>query len=518
MNTNGKKAIIIGSGIAGLSLAACLQKYGYQTEVFEQHSRPGGVTATLSSNGFKWDLGPMMLEGIAPAEPAGKALKEVFPDFDLKLVRGDRSLFFKDFSIQPGDDFNRNWRKKRLSSIFPEERKSIRKFLGMMDTVNDLVTLEKNIPFKNGFIKLLFKAGMSVKYLAVRKYSRMNSCEIVDLFFKNDKLKAYFMMILADMTVLPDEYPALALAFSNQENAYNRKIRQRKVFCFGPGHITYRYVEGGNGVLINNIIERLVKNGGRVHTSAPVRKIHIQDNCACGVETSDGVFHESDIVAVSGPAENCFFNMIGREYLDKSWIDKVENLPLMESVFMIHLGIDFNPAEYQPMPLAYYYNTYDVEAGVKRTRQGVPQQGDDGFLIYIPSFHSPDMAPEGKYAVTVYTIAPYRIDGGWESHRARLEEKLLNHAERIIPGLQQSILEKVVITPEDYGKMVHQVSHHSFGGARPDIITAGIPHKTPFRNLWFIGSQSECGPGVWTQILAAKKISEMIATGVDVSQ
>ncbi len=36
------KAIIIGSGIAGLTAAAALTHEGFEVTVFEQHHRPGG--------------------------------------------------------------------------------------------------------------------------------------------------------------------------------------------------------------------------------------------------------------------------------------------------------------------------------------------------------------------------------------------------------------------------------------------------------------------------------------------
>ena len=65
------KAIIIGSGMAGLTAAAYLVRAGHQVTVYEQFSEIGGVTATLRQEGFGWDLGPLVLEGFGPGEPAG---------------------------------------------------------------------------------------------------------------------------------------------------------------------------------------------------------------------------------------------------------------------------------------------------------------------------------------------------------------------------------------------------------------------------------------------------------------
>ena len=46
------KVAIIGSGVAGLTAAAYLQQDGHQTIVFEQYPEIGGVTATISQDGF----------------------------------------------------------------------------------------------------------------------------------------------------------------------------------------------------------------------------------------------------------------------------------------------------------------------------------------------------------------------------------------------------------------------------------------------------------------------------------
>ena len=45
---------------------------GHQVTVYEQFSEIGGVTATLRREGFGWDLGPLLLEGLGPGEPAGR--------------------------------------------------------------------------------------------------------------------------------------------------------------------------------------------------------------------------------------------------------------------------------------------------------------------------------------------------------------------------------------------------------------------------------------------------------------
>ena len=177
---------------------------------------------------------------------------------------------------------------------------------------------------------------------------------------------------------------------------------------------------------------------------------------------------------------------------------------------MVHLGVDMDPTPYQEVPLNYDYGQYDVEEGVRRTRNGIFHEGKAGFLIYIPSLHSPSMAPEGKQAITVYTIAPNVIQGDWALDKEKLADGLLAEAEKIIPGLRAHASVRLTLTPREFGEMTHMPKHHSFGGYCPMQGRSGAPHRTPFEGLWFIGSQSESGPGVWTQLMSSRNVCKSL--------
>ena len=49
------KIIIIGGGIAGLSAGVFGQKYGFETEIFEMHTVPGGQCTAWKRKGYMFD-------------------------------------------------------------------------------------------------------------------------------------------------------------------------------------------------------------------------------------------------------------------------------------------------------------------------------------------------------------------------------------------------------------------------------------------------------------------------------
>lgn len=501
------RVIIIGSGMAGMTAAAFFAKDGADVTVFEQADHIGGVTATLSRDGFRWDLGPMALEGIGPGEPADRVMKELGCNHRYDLVRGDRGLSFPDFRVFRPDEYRgRDWRKDRLKELFPHEAANLDRFYEFLETSIDLITLERHSAVAGPVRKVPLILGMLYLWQRIKKYETKSARELMDEYFTDEILKSFFMMILADMTILPDEYPALGIPFSNQETAYDRRIPPKRALGIGPRNITYQFVQGGCGRLIEALERVVTEHGGAVHTDAVVTKILTEKDRVTGVVLSDGGEHTADLVLASGGARECFFDLVGRNLLPDDYAKKIDDIPLMESVFMVHLGVAGDITKHQDVPLNYYYGTTDVTDGVMNVRNGIYHEGKQGYIIYIPSLHSPEMAPEGAHAVTVYTIAPYRIEDDWDTVKDKMAAQLINEAESIIPGLSKQVTTSLTVTPKDYGKLVHLVDHHSFGGYCPMLNRSGAPSETPVRGLWFIGSQSETGPGVWTQIISARNV------------
>jgi phytoene dehydrogenase-like protein len=275
----------------------------------------------------------------------------------------------------------------------------------------------------------------------------------------------------------------------------------------------YSYILGGCQTLVDAVMGVVVENGGKVLTNTTVRRIVVENGRVAGVMLGDDRIEAAALVLASGGMKEVFFDLVGREHLPEELTRQIEANRLMESVLMVQLGIDFDPTPYQPAALCYYYLTSDLEGSVMRLRTGDYHEGKEGFLIYIPSLHSPSLAPSGQYAVTVYTVAPDTLaEGTWSERREELADKLVAEAERYIPGLREHTLTRLVLTPEDYRQRTHQ-KHHSFGGVPPVMGNHPPAHQTPIMGLWFIGAQSESAGGVLNVMLGASKVAKRILKG-----
>lgn len=506
------KIIIIGSGMAGLTAGATLAKAGHAVTVFEQFPSPGGVTATVTQAGYGWDIGPLLVEGFAPGDKGRVILEELGVSDRVPSVHEDRGLSMPDFALwRPKEYEGPFWRRDRLKKLFPEESAALDRYYRFYDRMIGIMSLGRQSETAHGLTALWLKLRLLLAFQPVRKYVNWNAGQLMDHYFVSPVLKIFFLGIVADFVTAPSEFPALGVPSIHLETAFDKRI---PTF---PGtrsaQTAYTYILGGCQSLVEAVMEVILANGGKVVTGTAVRRIVIEKGRATGVELADGRIEPADRVLASGGMKELFFDMIGQANIPAELVIQIEANRLMESVLMVQLGIDFDPTPHQPAALCYYYKTQDLEGAVRRLRSGDYHEGKDGFLIYMPSLHSPRLAPAGKYAMTIYTVAPDTLaEGTWGERREELADKLVGEAEAHIPGLRQHTQTRLVLTPEDFRQRTAQ-KHHSFGGVPPVIGNKPPAHKTPIENLWFIGAQSESTGGVLNVMIGAQKVAKRILLG-----
>jgi phytoene dehydrogenase-like protein len=503
------KIAIIGSGMAGLTAGAYLARAGHTVTVYEQFPTPGGVTATVTQDGYGWDIGPLLLEGFAPGDKGRIILEELGVSGQVPSVHEDRGLSMPEFALwRPKDYEGPYWRREQLKKLFPQESGHLDRYYRFYDRMVRLMSLARQAETAGGLSALWLKLRMWAAFQGVKEMANWNGGQLMDHYFESPVLKTFFLGIVADFVTAPSEFPALGVPSIHLETAFDKRI---PTF---PGtrsaQTAYTYILGGCQRLVEAVMGVILANGGKVLTGTAVKRIVTENGRATGVELADGRIEPAERVLASGGMKEVFFDLVGRENIPAGLASQIEANRLMESVLMVQLGIDFDPTPYQPAALCYYYKTQDLEKAVRRLRTGDYHEGKEGFLIYVPSLHSPSLAPAGKHAVTIYTVAPDTLaEGTWSGRKEELADKLVAEAEAHIPGLRAHTQTRLVLTPEDYRQRTHQ-KHHSFGGMPPVIGNKPPAHKTPIENLWFIGAQSESTGGVLNVMVGARKVARQI--------
>ena len=505
---------IIGSGIAGLTAGAALARTGHQVTILEQFHQPGGVTAPLEAQGYRWDLGQLLIEGLGPDEPLGRILAELGVADRVPVRIEDRGYVFPDFELRKPEAYEGpRWRIDRLQALFPEEADGLERYWKDYLRFTGLMTLARRAEAAGGLAAKYWQARTMLKALPFLPRQKWNARQLMDHYFRSEKLKMVFTSILADFFTSPREFIGLGVFALNPEASFD--MRMPAELGRDTVQLYYYSILGSMGTLVDALVTEIKTHGGQIHTGWPVAHILVEGGRAAGVVDASGERLPADAVIASGGAKKTFLELVGAEHLPGTFVENVKRIPLMDSVFMVHLGIDFDPRPHVHGVCTYYYGTYDLDRALADGRRGVYHEGRDGFVVHVPSLHSPEMASPGHQAMTIYTIAPDRLQAGtWAERKEEFADKLIACAEAHIPELSQHVRVAEVITPEDFRARTH-LEHHAFGGIAPILGAWQVPHQTPLPDLWFVGAQSESGGGVNAVMPAAFRTAKRIARAED---
>ena len=199
-------AIVIGSGIGGLSVAALLAKTGKKVLVLEQHDQAGGCCHTYVDKGFEFDVGihyvGEMAEGtlsrllIDELSDCGIEWAQLEDIYDTVVIGiGDSSVKPKRFPIPSG-------RGKLIDVLlerFPSEEKAIRKFFDLLKRLRRsglTMSVLKLLP--RWFSRVIVSSGILKRMVPDIAYYTKSLSQVLNELTDNQELKAVLAYSFGD--------------------------------------------------------------------------------------------------------------------------------------------------------------------------------------------------------------------------------------------------------------------------------------------------------------------------------
>jgi phytoene desaturase len=200
-----QKALVIGSGFAGMSAACFMARGGFDVKVLEKHSTPGGRARSFNDNGFSFDMGPSWYW-------MPDVFQRFFAEFDKSpadyydLVRLDPSyqIFFEDETVHIPADF------QALKALFEQYETGAGRRL-------EQFLKEAAYKYKAAFDSLIYKPGLSP--LEFLRWDVASSAFKIDIFqsmathvrkyFSHPKLLQLMEFPILFLGALPSNTPAL---------------------------------------------------------------------------------------------------------------------------------------------------------------------------------------------------------------------------------------------------------------------------------------------------------------------
>jgi len=475
-------ALVIGSGIGGLTAAACLAKMGRKVCVLEQHYTAGGFTHSYDRNGYEWDVGVHYIGDMGSPHTMGRRLFDYITEGALQWAPMDDHfdrIFLGDehYDLVAGKKAYRD----ALVAAFPEEEKAIDTYLHCMRTV------------KQGLRPLMLKkiapawaSGLVSKWQSHKTpdYFNQTTRSVLESLTSNQKLIA----------VLTGQWGDNGLPPAQSSFIIHSMIAQHYM------HGGY-YPVGGASRMAETIIPVIRQTGGEVFTYASVEKILVNDGVAGGVRMADGTEIPSPVVISDAGVFNTFENLLDESVPQRTaYLQRLGRVRRSMSSLCLYIGLQYT-AEELGLPRtnlwiypSEHYET-DLEAFECDREAAFP-------LVYIsfPSAKDPSFTSRypGRAAVEIVAPGPHSwfepwADKPWgkrgedyEALREELSQRLLRRLYEKLPQLEGKV---------DYYELSTSLSTDHFCRYRQGEIY-GLDH-TPgrFEQDW-LKPRTEI-PGLW---------------------
>ncbi|MGD0695788.1 MAG: NAD(P)/FAD-dependent oxidoreductase [Terriglobia bacterium] len=482
-------AVIIGSGLGGLSCAAALARQGFKALVLEQHDKPGGyATSFKRPGGFEFDVS---LHSTTVGERNG--LHNLIPGFpeitEVEFVPHP-SLYraiFPDHEIRVP---NRNLPGyiDQLTKAFPDEKEGIN---ALFDEMKQLTEELSRLMSGAGNVDM---SRFPIDFPHVVRFSGSTWGQIVDEKIKNPKLKGIISALWAYYGLPPSKLASIYYAFPT----------------YGYLAAGGFYPKGRSQTISNALVSFIEARGGKVLLGSRVEKILVKDETAYGVRTADQKEYTGRVVVSNANAYDTFHSLLERDDHLKDYLARMDGFSASLSSFLIYLGLKRDLVHELKLTDAevFYYSTYDMEAAYQASLNA--DLSNPGFGLMLYDILYPGYSPKGKNTISLITLQgydhwkPYEAaywSGNKKEYRAekeRMADLLIRQAEKtILPGLSQAIEVKEIGTPLTNVRYTRNYRGAIYGWDQTleNSNPRRLPHTTPIKNLYLAGAWTSPGGG-----------------------
>lgn len=488
-------ALIVGSGLGGLTTALLLARSGKKVLVLERHWVLGGFTHVFKRKGFEWDVG---VHYVGEVHRPHSVLRRLFDDLtqgDLKWAEMgevyDRIMFGEtEYPFRAGvENF-----KSDLKERFPAEKEAIDRYV---DKVFDAVKSSRNFFVEKGLgdvASLLGGGFLRRKYMG---HARRTTYDVLRELTSDEKL----------IGVLTGQYGDYGLPPRQSSFAMHASL-VKHYFAGGA------YPVGGSARIAETMVPRVREHGGEAVINAEVEEIVVENGRARGVKMADGREIRADLVISNAGVLNTFGKLLGDEGKAKiGATDKLSKLRPSLAHASLYIGLE-GTAKSLDLPKSNYWiypDDYDHDRTMARF-EADPSAPLPVVYISFPSAKDPEFEEHhpGKSTIEIVTLMPYdRVkqwaDKPWknrgEDYQALKDgyaDRMLEHLYRVQPQTKGAIVYQELSTPLSTQHFTAYQSGEIYGLSHdPDRFEQRfLKPKTPIGGLFLTGQDiCTCGIG-----------------------
>ncbi|HET9476906.1 MAG TPA: NAD(P)/FAD-dependent oxidoreductase [Dehalococcoidia bacterium] len=501
-DNNSWDAIVIGSGLGGLTAAAYLATNGRRTLVLEQHYVAGGNSHVFRRRALKgkieleFDVGVHYIGdcrrgGLIPSVLHGVGIDDIeYVEMD---PDGFDTLMFPGLTVRVPKGWDRY--RQRLIDALPDDETGIHRCVEVLEALaGEMPRIP--LPVKTDDLPRLMQEFPNFFRWGMRPLSALfDDCGL------GQKARAVLAGESGTYALPPSRTPVLLHAMLMdhylRDGAY--------------------YPKGGGQVFAARLVDVLRGSGGELRTQVRVERILVEDGHVTGVRLATGEEIQAPVVISNADLKRTYLEMLGEEHVSPQTAARMKQLKMALPLFCVYLGLDIDLRGRIPNTNYLYFPSYDIEGMYEDCFQG---RLPSNLMLYLTSGSVKDpetgrIAPKGYTSLEIMTLVPadyplwdieegptagekYHRKPGYRSAKEQLTEAMIDGAEQIIPGLKDHIIWKEAATPITQERFTLSTGGTSYGiELSPEQFGPGRPGtSTEVKGLYVVGASTMYAHGI----------------------
>ena len=404
--------IVIGAGLAGMTLANKMARDGRSVLLLEAHNKLGGFATW-----FKRKDGEYIFDVSLHGFPVGmiKTCRKYWNKEIADKIKQLTSVRYINPQFEVDTDFTKSHFIKTL----------IEKFHVQETTVENFFTELSQMNFYDN--------------------SSMTNGQLFEKYFPGRNDITRFLLepiVYANGSNLEDPAITYGIVFSN--------FMSKGVYIF----------QGGTDLMISMMREELLKNGVDIQLQANVSKILVENNKVIGIEKNGNTIFSKAVVSNSN-IKSTIHKLVGSEKFSPEFISKVDAVRLNSSSCQVYIAL--KKGESIPFIGDLIFTSVDEKFSTNLILD--PAVGSQTFSVYYPEMR-PHLPPQ--YAIVSSSNARFSdwkdlSDDDYKLQKAYLIERALVGLEKIVPNIRSKIDFVEAATPRTFKRYTLHEEGASFG-------------------------------------------------------
>jgi prolycopene isomerase len=470
-------AIVVGSGLGGLTTAALLARAGRRVLVVERHDRPGGYAHAFRRRRYRFDSAVHLVGGCEPSPfEEGGLLHRLLTALGVR----DRCDFVR---VDPC--YRVEWPGLALDApcglegfveahveAFPGEEKGIRGF------VEDCLAIRGEASRAEAHTGGGGPLARPERFPLLLRYRRATLAQVLEDRVSDPAARA----------ALGALWPYLGLPPSRVSFLYFATMLMSYV---ADGAYTCR---GTFQSLAEALVRALEAQGGELVLRALVRRILVEDGRVAGVLLENGQRVRAPLVVSNADARQTVEELVGPERFPARFRRRLRVATPSISAFLVYAATTLDLARAELAHENFLYADPDHDAAFAGALVGEPSW----LSLTVPTRLDPALAPAGEHLLTLTTLVGARAVPRWSEAKPAFVEALLARAERRLPGLRRSLRFVEGATPRTLERYTRNEGGALYGfDVTPAQLGPGrLDNETPLPGLYLAGHWTRPGGGV----------------------